>query len=250
MSLHGSTPVLASGPLVWFKRWCQGPLVELRAGDSTLRVTPNHPVLTHAGWVPARTVPVGAYVVAYDGDPAPTVGEEHDRLAAERGSLTVAVSGRDFRGDGDRFPADVFGEREMPLQRPLCGDEGVPPPVPVGQLWAVLGALSTAAAFGCATWVQACVKVPDLGRVWPHGEPSRRSIGVDPIRASRLGTALGELPQPPVDPSELAQALLGLPGPLRLVRVEAISKEHAGAYVHDLLVAGGCYVAGGGVVVG
>lgn len=248
MSLHGSAPVVASGPLVWFKRWCQGPLVELRVGDSRLRVTPNHPVLTHAGWVPARTVPVGAYVVAYDGAPVPTVGERHDRLAAERGSLTVPVSGRDFRGDGDRFSADVVLEREVPLQRPLCGDEGVPPGVPSGRLWAVLGALSTAPAFGCATWVQACVKVPDLARVWPGGEPSRRAAGVDPTRAVRLGPALAELPQPPVDPGELASTLLGLPGTLWLVRVEAVSKEHAGAYVHDLLVAGGCYTAGAVVV--
>lgn len=50
------------------KRWHDGDLVVIRtASGRELACTPNHPVLTNAGWAPARLLDVGRYVICDGG---------------------------------------------------------------------------------------------------------------------------------------------------------------------------------------
>lgn len=57
------TELSAFGVLKAYKRWFVGEVVSLLCeGDNHLTVTPNHPVLTQRGWVPASQVKAGDYL--------------------------------------------------------------------------------------------------------------------------------------------------------------------------------------------
>jgi SPP1 gp7 family putative phage head morphogenesis protein len=63
--LPGDARVLLHAPAVRaYRRWHRGELTTIVARDcEPLRVTPNHPVLTLRGWLPAHLVQVGDYLV-------------------------------------------------------------------------------------------------------------------------------------------------------------------------------------------
>ena len=58
--LIGSCIVTASGISKAFKRWFDGEVITLSiTGMDKLTVTPNHPILTRSGWIPARKLQKG-----------------------------------------------------------------------------------------------------------------------------------------------------------------------------------------------
>lgn len=250
MSLHHDAPVVTGAPRAWFKRWYQGPDVAIAArGLPAVRLTPNHPVLTHRGWLPARTVTHQDWVLGYHPAPTLPIGVWHE-VAAEAGApYRLDVFGRDFRGDSDYYSVEtVLDGPGAVLGSPLVGEEGALPDVDDALVRGALAVLSSAHAFGRATWPAACEVVPGLEQMWPGGEPSPRSAGIPERVARRLGGAVAELPAPPVDHTAICRALLGLPGEVRLVPLDGVDTGQANAYVHDLIDAAGCYVAGGVVV--
>lgn len=107
---------LVSGPLATaaYRREYAGEVVRIRTAlGHDLTVTPNHPVLTGRGWVPANEVEKGDNVfsrVFRDGMPLgvrpdeqerePTVEQEFDALGDSFGVGSLLGSPADFHGDG------------------------------------------------------------------------------------------------------------------------------------------------------
>lgn len=107
---------LVSGPLATaaYRREYAGKVVRIRTAlGHDLTVTPNHPVLTGRGWVPAKEVEQGDHVfsrVLRDWMPLgvrpdeqerePTVEQEFDALGDSFGVGTLLGSTADFHGDG------------------------------------------------------------------------------------------------------------------------------------------------------
>ena len=107
---------LVSGPLATaaYRREYAGEVVRIRTAlGHDLTVTPNHPVLTGRGWVPANEVEQGDHVfsrVFRDGMPLgvrpdkqerePTVEHEFHALGDSSGVGTLLGSPADFHGDG------------------------------------------------------------------------------------------------------------------------------------------------------
>src|SRR5690606_3828465 len=116
--------VVASGPGVQAStsRWYAGELIEVRTRSGrVLPVTPDHPVLTTEGWVPAGQLVQGAKVVRVTGLRATLARDPRDYqqptpieqvASALRGSVGVSavrmpVTPEDFHGDGTDGEVDV-----------------------------------------------------------------------------------------------------------------------------------------------
>lgn len=117
-----------------FRRWYEGAIVEIvDSRGNKLAVTPNHPVLTEAGWVPAGDVCVGDSIscrvesehVCVSGDyieDTPPTAEKIYESAIEMRIARYACQGGDSDFHGDGFPSEVdivFVEGE------LLGEESV-----------------------------------------------------------------------------------------------------------------------------
>lgn len=118
----GDSIVSASGVSAITRRNDPGPLVVLTtATGEQLRITPNHPILTDQGWLPAHLVNVGSQVVRSTrrhrvGRSGP---QEHDRPATveeiwrtatvDEGlrPRRVPLAAEDFHGDGSQGEVDV-----------------------------------------------------------------------------------------------------------------------------------------------
>jgi len=57
--LVGNAMVSASGVAAHSKRWFEGEIIVIRIPGHELRVTPNHPILTQRGWLPAGDLKIG-----------------------------------------------------------------------------------------------------------------------------------------------------------------------------------------------
>lgn len=122
----GSTQVEWPGQRVEVatRRRYRGDLIEVRtARGHYLTVTPNHPVLTPAGYVPAQALRPGQYVLATDAPPTPEVQDgppsiEQVHRAALQGGTARRVRGRavDFHGDGTDAEVEVVrADCDLPL---------------------------------------------------------------------------------------------------------------------------------------
>lgn len=114
--LPGDARVLASGVSAKSERAYQGDLVVIRTAlGNRLTCTPNHPVLTDVGWLPARSIQVGSHVVSAarsdwatpgvvdDEQNVPSVIQKiADFALVERASFArrVPSASQDFHGDG------------------------------------------------------------------------------------------------------------------------------------------------------
>ena len=94
-----------------------GPFVQVTTAEGhDLTVTPNHPVLTPTGYVPAGLLRPGQYVLATGKPPlpevdhVPTSAEEVHRALCQAGqSQRVRGSRMDFHGDGTNDEVEVVG---------------------------------------------------------------------------------------------------------------------------------------------
>ncbi|HXE84251.1 MAG TPA: Hint domain-containing protein [Gemmatimonadales bacterium] len=114
--LPGTIVASSGGIAAHYERWFDGEIVRIRveSGDE-IAVTPNHPILTPSGWVPARELDEGQYVLQAL-DPNATVRafdpENYDvqsrieevadalRMAANMSAVSMPLTAEDFHGDG------------------------------------------------------------------------------------------------------------------------------------------------------
>lgn len=123
--------LLQAGPTqAMTRRWYSGPLAVILLGGSELAVTPNHPVWTQRGWIAAKDVQQGDYLVsavprdgALGGHPniqrepslASEVFDALGQAGAPQRMMTAAV---DFHGDGMAGEVDVVrADRVLPQHR-------------------------------------------------------------------------------------------------------------------------------------
>jgi SPP1 gp7 family putative phage head morphogenesis protein len=94
-----------------FRRWYSGPLTTIiTASGELLRATPNHPVLTSAGWKPIQFINEGEYLIAKMADERGVADVENSIPSIEQifnsfafiGAKTVSLPGfgLQFHGDG------------------------------------------------------------------------------------------------------------------------------------------------------
>jgi hypothetical protein len=115
----GSTQVEWPWQLIYgtTRRLHSGPMVQLTtANGHELTVTPNHPVLTTTGYVPAGLLRPGQYVMATLNPPPPEVRDAptsaqqvHGALCKAGESERVMGSRMDFHGDGTYDEIEVVG---------------------------------------------------------------------------------------------------------------------------------------------
>jgi hypothetical protein len=112
---------LVDGPTaeVGYRRWYEGEMVVVStAAGHELSITPNHPVLTDRGWVPASLLSPGDCVLSSlnaQGSLLQVPDEEHvpSRIEDVWGALSVLglvsvpVAAEDFHGDGTDGEVDV-----------------------------------------------------------------------------------------------------------------------------------------------
>jgi hypothetical protein len=137
--LSGDTRVSAAMVRAVYRRWYDGPVAVLRtASGREFTATPNHPMLTARGWVPAGSLCDADYLVcdARQQD-APARGHQHvnDRpatLAEIFDSLRAVgvskwqTSRPDFHGDGAHGYVDVLRpRRDLPIGRFTALDQPV-----------------------------------------------------------------------------------------------------------------------------
>lgn len=119
--LVGETVVSATSVELAHRRTYQGEVIILRtAAGAEVTITPNHPVLTRRGWVPAGRVCEGDDVVRRVGtyseivpgqvphqDQVPARIEDVWRAHAMDGFVRVPETAEDFHGDGQPWQGDV-----------------------------------------------------------------------------------------------------------------------------------------------
>lgn len=119
------TVVDARSLLKVYRRWYEGELVEVTTAlGNKLSGTPNHPVLTDAGWVALGNLAEGDHVIssifgermgAVDPDvnhmPA-KIGDIYDALAVAGDGQRVDGSPMDFHGDGGQGQIDVVAPND------------------------------------------------------------------------------------------------------------------------------------------
>ena len=112
---------LVDGPTaeVGYRRWYEGEMLVIgTAAGRQLSITPNHPVLTDRGWVPAGLLSPGEYVLGSfnaqgsllqvpDEEHMPSRIEEVWRALSVLGLVSVPVAAEDFHGDGADGEVDV-----------------------------------------------------------------------------------------------------------------------------------------------
>lgn len=130
----GSTVTHATATRSLSRRWYAGEFIVIRtsAGDE-LTITPNHPVLTNRGWVPAGLLTEADDVVRCtsikrdpvvvpDEDDVPTSVEDRFRSAMVGGLVAVPFASEDFHGDagdGEVHVVPANGNLSMGAQSPL-----------------------------------------------------------------------------------------------------------------------------------
>ncbi|MFD6968372.1 phage minor capsid protein [Streptomyces sp. NPDC059949] len=192
--------------------WYEGPSIHLTtARGKRLTVSPNHPVLTTAGWLAAERVREGMHVLsgpgvegdeiaapaAEDLDDAPTgIQEVFDALAAQGVRTSVAASGNDFHGDGRSYKGEVsvvWAERALlDVLEPLSVEQG-------GELELVGASVEleplagSGPLFPCGHRVGGAVarSLPDLYAVGLQTSPQRRLADAEDLDEILAGLACG-----------------------------------------------------------
>lgn len=143
------------------RRWYRGPLVDVSVrgvatgAKARLRVTPNHPILTRAGWKRAGQLTTGEEVAMWirnvtepEGE-ARAIAEIAERFASLPGASTDYVRARsgDFHGDGiEGVPAIVSERAGVARGEPIDND------VLAAAVWnGLVGAIEAAAVESIAT---------------------------------------------------------------------------------------------------
>ncbi|MDX3582530.1 phage minor capsid protein [Streptomyces europaeiscabiei] len=250
-------------------RWYEGDLVVIHtASGDELPVTPNHPVLTPEGWVPAGKLQVGQSVLRHDGhvEPVDRMGPDDQQVPARisdvfdalRESSTVAPirvppTAEQFHGDG--LGSDV----EVVLTDRLLRDGLNPELVHVtGEEELLLGGVGSGALLADG---------PPLQVIGGAGHPAYGGVCARHLSGAPLGGHSGPLAGLGLaaadggpmldDPSADAgladaeggrQLVLALAGSVAADQIVDLRRREFAGHVYNLQTGDGWYVAGGLVV--
>ncbi len=132
------TRVVATGIERAYRAWYDGPVLELALqGGQRLTVTPNHPVLTPDGWLPAEFLSPGSDIVRGPfAEGEITLGREHiadgpplieQVFAALPMVRRVLITASEFHGDGRLMDGDIDIVGADGQLRCACGAAGLQP---------------------------------------------------------------------------------------------------------------------------
>lgn len=224
------------------KAWYSGPSVNLTtARGHHLTVSPDHPVLTAAGWLPAKALREGMQVFSTpsrDGaDSAPvadmdlhhpetTFEDELDALAARGGRTTAPATADDLHGDG-RF---IEGEIEV-----VVADRRL---LPVVESRSV----QHASEFDLVrTDVEAHLRTGSgaalLGALCVHGSVARSLADAD------AAIAEASKDRRAADAESLSEILSGLAAGVEADELVNVEFDHFEGHAYDLQTSSGAYVA-------
>jgi hypothetical protein len=118
--LPGDVLVSCESPVAATRRWFDGDVLTIEtASGNQVTCTPNHPILTRRGWIPARLLHIGCEVISHsldergmvvdvNHDHVPTSIHEMTESLRRSGEMTAAevpAAPENFHGDG--FGGDV-----------------------------------------------------------------------------------------------------------------------------------------------
>ena len=265
--LPGDTRVLAEGVAATSERWYDGDLVVIRtAGGKQLASTPNHPILTPAGWVAAGLLDVGGHVISILGSQGVASGSDLDnkdmpariqdiaeafRRSEQVAAVPVPLAAEDFHGDG------IGSEVAIIRTNGLLGDGGNAPLVQEGSKQVLSGRCMQATALDGGS-------MTDLADERDSTAAScrvcgRHLAGAVAIRHAspleRFGLALpanddigGKEPlanSPTIDIEGFGDGVLGFAGKIAPDQIVGVERQAFHGYVYNLQTASECYVAEG-----
>lgn len=256
---------VVSGPnvQVGYRRWYTGEMVEIRTQSGhVLAVTPNHPVLTPDGWVPAGQIQAGSHVIRDLGGPSgvgrPDEDQEPAPIEQVFGALGMALgvppvrmplTPEDFHGDGTDGQVDVVAavgflddglEIRQPLhQQPLVGSDHA------GALLAGLGS-----GFEQVLWPRATGYAGASGHRAGHALGGGFGGGDEPIRfgpaTDRHTVALQGEGEGAAGLAVSGRELFETrPGQVAADAVVEVRRFPWSGHVYNLQTAGGWYTANG-----
>lgn len=264
----GTTRVVASGLQASTQRWYAGDVVELRTASGQLvTVTPNHPILTWRGWIPAQAIVQGDHVVRCivpervmaQVDPNHDHAEARiDQVAEALGgtgavaAMRVPLAAEDFHGDGPQHDVDVIRpDSALKLDRETAARRD-----PVGELalLPVHADLSRLARRGTAAEPLEGVSASAAGLMRGRRERTallRIGAGHASAHAGAAVPRLDALAQQEpadrwaADAEGFGERLLALAGLVSLDEVLGVRKLDFAGHVYNLETATGWYIANG-----
>ena len=269
--------IVSAAPTLAMKSFYSGPALEVVVrGGRRLAITPNHPILTEQGFVPAHLLHEGDNVVCGPLGQEMVLGidEYHDYIPARieqvwealRSSVPV-IQGRrdgampsrgfDFYGDGRFIDGDVEIIAPHGLLRRDVGDVSLYQPISEqtfhrGDLGSVAlpgQSLQVYTGFAGFNAQGGSMTGGDLSLSFIRGHSSpfdSRGFALAPGQ-----NALLDKPTPESGPTPtelLCDAILGLPGPITVEPVLQIREFQFSGHVYDLQTTPGVYI-GSGIVV-
>lgn len=188
----GDTLVTGPSSELALRRWYEGEVVVIRtSGGNELTITPNHPVLTRRGWIPAGELYVGQEIaertcserqkrLVPDEQDRPTFIEDVWCAFGMNGFVPVPVAAQDFHGDGADTNGDVHivaSDGFLPSEVNLVVRE------PRGQVLRAGARQSGTHAFSASSPPPQCC----LG----HGPTSHSLVGCGGLGQTHFGRHLG-----------------------------------------------------------
>lgn len=255
----GTTRVSAVGLRRLYRYRWSGHLVEIDLGDRVILTTPNHPVLTARGWVPACEIDKSDYVLRTRGDVSRCCDDQasHSQLGKLDDLFEVAVSRRlvagEFHGDApvdeDVNVVDVEGmlgvDREPGLAERLgqlvLADPDEPGPRLGARAQSVIRDVAAA---------HRSVRLGGPGESLGGGGPSHPRVH----RGGTIAHGDSGLPQPPLDhvtgDAAVGRDLLErCPGLVVLAQVLEVRRGRMfDGHVYNLETESGIYIADSAVV--
>lgn len=242
-----------------FRRWYQGPGVELQFQNGVLLSTPNHPVLTARGWVAAKDVKEGDYLVEASSELAGS--GENDRHEVSFGDLAELCDRAVLRRFvGGEFHGDASVEDEIDVVD-VHGALGVDREAPSDENLSEL-ALSMANHLGLgagdrtkgvdAARLAADSSMSGLGETAPIGRArAPHTLDHRVASATDVDSSIAKPPRQDVAPdaSVARDALDRLAVRVALTKVLEVRRDRElCGWVHNLNVRSGWYICNGIVV--
>jgi hypothetical protein len=250
------------------ERWYEGELVIIRtARGQELAITPNHPVLTDRGWMPAGALHERDNLVcdlAFEGKAGahddyelmPTAIKQVARALWESGQMAtreVPLAPEDFHGDG--IGAEVAIVRSDRLLRNRWQARSGEPLTHLTLAWRLPS--HARHTFGTATRPLPRTRLTPQGRMGSaHLMSPLAGAHLGPLEqlglaAAAWGDARFDQPEsdrPTTDPECIRERLFGATGQILLDEVVNVDRQAFHGPVHTLETESGWYIAGGFIV--
>lgn len=230
------------------------------ANGEQLQVTPNHPILTDQGWVPANLLNVGSNVVCmewgkdaeridFNVDHRPTpLGQIHDLLNVISPSIKVPGINQQFHGDGGGGEVDIVSSNGQLLdslnsafREPAPKGFLTSPDIKQGSLFSFSAILQR----GLKNWFSSQRIVRRLSEALSFIRRGLLHSDKHRITSISRSDASGQESFPDgstIDPVKLAEGLLGSPIPVTLDNIINIEIITFRGHVYNLQTTKGWYL--------